>query len=254
MIYPSILLVLFIYFTLLYVLALLKKNASILDIAWGAGFVLIAWISFFNSDTSLGLLVTMLVTLWGGRLTYHIYKRNAGKAEDSRYQKFREDWGSNFALRAYFQLFLGQGLLMYLIAQGYLYINLHGEMKFPAMVFIGLCIWIIGFYFESVGDAQLKKFLQKPENKGKIMNQGLWRYTRHPNYFGEATMWWGIYIIALAVGASWYLIISPLVITVLVRYVSGVPILERAFKDMPGFKEYSEQTSVFFPRRMKKGK
>ncbi|QRN85951.1 DUF1295 domain-containing protein [Clostridia bacterium] len=251
MIYPSILIILLIYFTTIYILSLAKKNASILDIAWGAGFVLVAWISFLTSEVSSGLLVTMLVTVWGVRLTYHIYKRNAGKPEDSRYQKFREDWGSSFAVRSYFQLFLGQGLLLYLIAQGLLHINLQGEVTSQLGQLLGVCIWIIGFYFEATGDAQLKAFLKKPENKGKIMDQGLWRYTRHPNYFGEATMWWGIFVMALAAGASWTVIISPITITVLVRYVSGVPMLERAFKDMPGFKAYSERTSVFFPRRPK---
>ncbi len=245
--YPMIIIVLFVYFTALYFLAQKKANASILDIAWGAGFVLVAWISLFPEVTLVRGWTTLLVTIWGCRLTYHIYKRNVGRPEDFRYQKFRQDWGKNYALRSYIQLFLGQGLFLYLIAQGYLYINTYGVLKNPALMFLGVLVWILGFVFESVGDAQLKAFIRNPANKGKIMDEGLWKYTRHPNYFGEATMWWGIFLIALSAQAPWYTIISPLTITTLVRFVSGVPLLEKSFKDMPGFQEYSERTSIFIP-------
>lgn len=246
MIYPNILLILFIYFSLLYVVAMAIRNTSILDIAWGPGFVLVAWVSLFPDVTLVRAVTTALVTIWGGRLFYHIFRRNVGRPEDFRYRNFRETW-RYFALRAYVQLFLGQAMFLYLIAQGFLYINVYGVLENRGLMWFGVAVWIVGFLFESVGDAQLKAFIKKPENKGLIMDRGLWRYTRHPNYFGEATMWWGIFLIALAAGAPFVVVISPLTITILVRYVSGVPMLEKSFADVPGFEEYKRRTSIFIP-------
>lgn len=247
MIYPTILWLLLILFSSVFLLSILFKNAAILDVIWGASFVLVAWVSLLPNVTPVRLLVTALVSIWGLRLSYHIFLRNRKKPEDFRYQKFRRDWGRLFLVRAYFQLFLGQAMFLYLIAQAYLYVNTYGVLENIYLVVAGLLVWLIGFYFESVGDAQLKAFLANPANKGQVMDQGLWRYTRHPNYFGEATMWWGIFIIALGAGAPWVVIISPLTITILVRYVSGVPLLERSFKDDPAFQEYAERTSIFIP-------
>lgn len=239
----------FVYFLIFFIVALIIKNNSIVDIGWGMGFVLIGISTLFvNQNFSLrSILVTILVTLWGGRLAYHIIKRNWGKPEDFRYAKWRKDWGKWLIPRAFLQVFMLQGFLMLVIASSVIYINYYSESALGILDYLGLGIWLIGYYFEVVGDRQLKDFLAKPENKGKIMKEGLWQYTRHPNYFGEATMWWGIFLIALSVPGSFITIISPLTITVLLLFVSGVPLLERSMQDNPDFQIYMKETNKFFP-------
>lgn len=239
----------FIYFFVFFVVAQIIKNNSIVDIGWGMGFVLIAISTLFvNQNFSLrSIIVTVLVTLWGGRLAYHIIKRNWGRPEDFRYAKWREEWGKWLIPRAFLQVFMLQGFLMLVIASSVVYINYFSNSTLGILDYLGLTIWLIGYYFEVVGDRQLKEFLARPENKGKIMKDGLWQYTRHPNYFGEATMWWGIFIIALSVPGSLITIISPLTITILLLFVSGVPLLERSMKDNPDFQIYMQETNKFFP-------
>ena len=140
-----------------------------------------------------------------------------------------------------------QGLLMIIIASPVIFINYSTQPGLQLFDFIGLAVWLTGFYFESVGDAQLARFIKNPAHKGKIMKYGLWRYTRHPNYFGEATMWWGIYIFALSIPQGFWFVISPLTITFLLLFVSGVPMLERKFADNPEFQNYARVTPKFFP-------
>jgi len=245
---PSVVII-FIYFTIFFIIAQIIKNNSIVDIGWGLGFVLIALYTFFFSEiiTAKNILVTLLVLVWGSRLFYHILKRNWGKPEDFRYAKWRKDWGKWLFIRGFFQIFMLQGLLMLIIASPIIFINDSHQMGLHLLDYLGALIWITGYFFESIGDYQLAQFIRKPENKGKIMKYGLWRYTRHPNYFGEATMWWGIYVISLSLPNSFWLIISPLTITILLLYVSGVPMLEKKFADDPKFQEYARETSKFFP-------
>lgn len=244
----------FLYMSLIFIFAWIKKDNSIVDIAWGIGFILIAIITFVSADEFMlrKLLVTTLVIIWGTRLALHIFFRNRGKGEDFRYKQWRKSWGKWFRVRSFFQIFMLQGLLLLLIVYPVILIN-HAEKKDLIILdFIGLFIWLIGFFFETVGDYQLKKFKQHPENKGKIMTLGLWKYTRHPNYFGETTMWWGIFLIALAVKNGWTAIISPLLITFLILKVSGVTMLEKKYLDNPDFIEYAKKTSAFFPWFVKK--
>ncbi len=247
--HTEIIAILFVYFTAIFLLAMAIRNAAILDIFWGAGFVLVAWVSYpgFADAGVAATLSVVFVTVWGTRLTVHILRRNWKKPEDFRYQEFRRQWGRLYPLRAYVQLFLGQGLFMYLISLGFLWIHIHGMRQHGALVVLGAVVWGIGFLFEAVGDAQLRSFLRQPENRGRILQDGLWRYTRHPNYFGEATLWWGIFLMALGTGAPLYTVISPLTITILVRFVSGVPMLEKSFSTVEGYAEYQARTPIFFP-------
>lgn len=240
---------LLVYFSAVFLLALVLRNASILDIFWGAGFVLVAWVSHPGlADAGWPQNLSLVfVTLWGIRLTAHILRRNWRKPEDFRYQEFRRQWGRLYPLRAYVQLFLGQGLFLYLISLGFLWIHTHGSLRSAFLVGAGALVWGIGFGFEAIGDAQLRAFLRRPENRGRILQEGLWRYTRHPNYFGEATLWWGIFLMAWGMGAPLYTLLSPLTITILVRLVSGVPMLEKSFASVPGYAAYQARTPIFFP-------
>jgi steroid 5-alpha reductase family enzyme len=231
-----------------FILSIVKKRNDIADIAWGLGFILISWLGLYLSNTSLrGLFVNLLVTIWGMRLALHIYKRNVNKHEDYRYAAWRKDWGKWFFLRSYIQVYLLQGLFLYLIIQPVIFIHNQPSNVFGIFDLIGLFVWGIGFYFESTGDAQLKTFISNPANKGKLMETGLWRYSRHPNYFGEVTQWWGIFIIALSLPNALITIIGPLTITILILFVSGVPLLEKKYAGRPDFEAYKRRTSIFFP-------
>lgn len=233
----------------LFLLALLKKDNSIVDIAWGMGFIMIALFNFFIQPgfTPRQLLVTLLITIWGIRLVIYIYSRNRGKKEDFRYAQWRRDWGKYWVIRSFFQVFMIQGFFMVTIA--YPVIILHYDVKpyFTWIDKLGLLLWIIGFYFEAVGDLQKTCFKVNPENKGKIMKTGLWKYTRHPNYFGESAMWWGIFLIMLNVPNGWLAVFSPAIITILLLGVSGIPLLEKKHENNKKYQEYAKRTSIFLP-------
>lgn len=241
--------------TLLWLLSLPLKNSSIVDIFWGTGFVITAWVYFaFTPDGFMlrKLLIASLVTIWGLRLSIYILLRNWGKPEDFRYQKWREENGSQWWWRSFFKVFLLQGLLLWVIS-----IPLLAAQWRPApdhltfFDFLGLGLWLIGFFFEAVGDYQLARFKADPQNKGKVLDRGVWRYTRHPNYFGDSAQWWGYYLIAVAAG-GWWTIYSPVLMTFLLLRVSGVALLEKTLETRPAYKEYIEKTSPFipwFPRR-----
>ena len=244
----------FVFFHMLswYIISLILKRNDVVDIAWGLGFINLAWASLYISGFSeRGLLATILVTIWGLRLAWHIYLRNRGKSEDYRYQAWRKEWKFFYA-RSFFQIYMLQGLLMYLIAVPVMYINTLPVLGIGLLDIVGVCIWIIGFYFESTGDSQLKKFISNPNNKGKIMNTGLWRYSRHPNYFGEVTQWWGIFFLAISLPYGFATIIGPLTITTLILFVSGIPLLEKKREGRPDWEEYKKKTSIFFPLPQKK--
>lgn len=241
--------VLFAYMTFWFVVSLLFKRNDVADVAWGLGFVLMAWTSFFLSSglDIRGLLVCVLVSIWGLRLALHIYNRNKGKAEDYRYLAWRREWGNWFYLRSYLQVYLLQGFFLFLIVLPVLLINASTGPVLSALDAVGVAVWLVGFYFESVGDAQLARFIKNPENKGKLMQSGLWAYTRHPNYFGEATQWWGIWLIALSVPNGWMGVIGPITITFLLLKVSGIPLLEKKMAENPAFAEYKRRVSIFLP-------
>lgn len=242
------------YMTGWFFLALLKKRNDVADIAWGLGFFLIAVLTFYNTGPAIdrGLIATLLVAIWATRLSVHIYLRNRIKKEDYRYKAWREQWGKWFYLRTFFQVFVLQGFFMLLIVSPVVIINIYRGNALNIIDLLGIGIWTLGFYFEAVGDWQLSRFIKNPVNKGKIMQAGLWKYTRHPNYFGEVTQWWGVWIIALSVPYGWIGIIGPLTITFLILKVSGIPLLEKNMSNNPLFQEYKKKTSIFFPLPPKK--
>ncbi len=247
--YITLALVLFVYMSLWFVFSLIKKRNDVADIAWGLGFVLMAWTSLFlSNDFGLrSVLINILVSIWGLRLAWHIHTRNKGKTEDYRYEAWRKEWGSFFYIRSYFQVYLLQGLLLFLIVSPVLVINKSYNSSVGFLDLIGIAVWLFGFYFEVVGDAQLARFIKNPENKGKLMQSGLWAYTRHPNYFGEVTLWWGVLLVALSVPNGIYAIIGPLTITFLILKVSGIPLLEKKMEENPDFQEYKSRVSMFIP-------
>ncbi|MCF8001194.1 MAG: DUF1295 domain-containing protein [Halanaerobiales bacterium] len=249
-IFVSTLLFILAYFIVFFIIAVIKKNNSVVDIGWGLGFVLASYFVLLNTGNFnfRSIIVTLFVTIWGLRLSYHIYQRNKGKEEDFRYAKWRENW-NYFYIRSFFQIFILQGLLLFLIVSSVININSHAVVSLTIFDFIGIVIWVIGFTFEALGDKQLRDYISKPESEkdGHIMTEGLWKYTRHPNYFGEATMWWGIFIIGLSIPGSWIFIISPITITYLLLFVSGVPLLEEKYADDEEFQEYAKRTNKFFP-------
>lgn len=237
-----------VYMTLWFVVSIIRKRNDVADTAWGMGFFFVSLVPLFlhGLETVQQGLVTLLVCIWGFRLSYHIHKRNKKKGEDPRYLAWRQTW-KWFYTRSFFQIYVLQGFLMLLIVSPVLFINSLPIGYASILLPIGFIIWMIGFTFERNGDKQLKDFLANPENKGKIMDQGLWAYTRHPNYFGEVTQWWGLFVIALTVPFGVWSIIGPITITFLILKVSGVPLLEKGFEGRPGWEEYKKKTSVFIP-------
>ncbi len=232
-----------------YAISLLKKRNDVADVAWGFGFILVAWFAFFVSDYRgwRGGLSAILVTIWGARLARHIHLRNREKAEDARYQAWRKAWGRWFALRSYAQVFLLQGLLTLFIASPIVIANLQPANRVSAFDLAGLAVWLLGFLCEALADRQLASFLKEPSNAGKLMQSGLWRYSRHPNYFGEIAQWWGLWLMALSVPHGWLVLLGPLTITFLIVRVSGIPPLESGMRFHPEFEAYAKRTSPLIP-------
>lgn len=234
-----------IYFSTIFMIAQFLKDNSIVDMAWGPGFMIIAWVNYLLNPTFDRLLIPLLVSLWGTRLFLHIFQRNRGKPEDYRYVAMRKKWGDKQLIKAFTNVFMLQAILNYIV--GFSITNATGSMQNLILVGIGTLLFLAGLSFEAIGDAQLASFIKYRKKPGDVMDEGLWQYTRHPNYFGEAVLWWGIYGVALGYGASYFSIIAPLTITVLVRYVSGVPLLEKRYENNEKFQEYAKKTSVFIP-------
>lgn len=246
-VYAVIALALVVYMSVWFAVACVTHRNDVADIAWGLGFVFMSWIAFLLSEHSMrSLLINLLVTIWGLRLSWHIARRNIKKPEDHRYAVWRQQW-KHFYLRSYAQIFLLQGFFLYIILLPVLFIHTSSSLPLGLLDVCGLIMWGIGFFFESVGDAQLKRFLRDPENRGKIMTSGLWAYSRHPNYFGEVLQWWGIFLFALGIPFGYVTIIGPLLITLLILFVSGVPMLEKKYAGRPDFEVYKQRTSIFFP-------
>ena len=244
--------VVFVYTTLGFVISRILKRNDIADIMWGPGILLVGIVGFLFSDGGvLSVLLLILMTIWGIRLGLRILLRNLKKKEDKRYVELASSWGRWFVLRTYLQVFLLQGLLMIVVGYPALHLAVFGGDVSP-LVYVGFVVWLVGFLFEAIGDYQLDQFLGNKENKGRVMRYGLWKYTRHPNYFGEVTQWWGIFLVVVLVPWGFVAIISPLMITYLILYVSGIPMLEKAFDDNEEFQEYKKKTSPFFPWFVKK--
>jgi len=236
--------------TTLWIVSVVLKNVSIVDMFWGFGFVLINTFYFFNTEpTPAKIILLVLVAVWGLRLSIYLAIRNIGKPEDFRYQEFRKKYGENrYWWISFFQTFLLQGILMFIISLPLLGVNLYSTSRSLSFLdYVGILIWTIGFIFEAGGDIQLARFKANKANKGKVLNTGLWHYTRHPNYFGDSAVWWGFGLFCLSAGSYW-LVAGSVIMTLLIIKVSGVALLEKSLKDQkPQYAAYIEKTSSFIP-------
>lgn len=236
--------------TTLWVISVVLKNVSIVDMFWGLGFVLVNTFYYFNTEaTPAKLILLILVAVWGLRLSIYLAWRNIGKPEDFRYQEFRKKYGEkNYWWISFFQTFLLQGILMAIISLPLLGINLYStSQSLNFFDYLGILVWFVGFIFEAGGDRQLARFKGDKTNKGKVLNTGFWHYTRHPNYFGDSAVWWGFGLICISTGSYWF-VLGSVIMTLLILKVSGVALLEKSLKDQkPEYKEYILRTSSFLP-------
>ena len=234
-----------------WLISVARRNVTIVDSLWGLGFVLIAWLTFSLSDGfwTRKMLIAVLVTLWGLRLSAYLSWRNWGKGEDPRYGLWRAKSGDRFWLVSLFKVFILQALFLWVIA---LVVQVGQLATTPGALiwldFAGITVWAIGFIFESLADWQLARFKSDPANKGRVMDRGLWAYSRHPNYFGEFLVWWGIYLITLATPDGWWTILSPIIVTAVLLKMTGIPLTEQELvRKRPGYSEYIKRTSAFVP-------
>lgn len=240
------------YFSFWFFIAAYKKRFDLADIAWGGGFITIALAAIYMNWESLiyypQLLTTVLVIVWGLRLGLHIYARNKGKHEDSRYVELRKKWKGSVLLNAYFRVFIVQALLLFIVALPILATAAATDFNNSDFLLgLGFTIWLIGFIVESVADWQLSQHIKSTTSKKKVMDKGLWSWSRHPNYFGEVCVWWGIWLISLSINPVWWSIIGPLTLTGLILFVSGIPLLEKKYARDKHYQEYARRTSKFIP-------
>ena len=237
-------------FAVLWGVSLLLKNAGIVDIFWGPGFVVVGVfyaVSAPGAPTFRGLVVLALVTVWALRLALYIGVRNAGAGEDFRYRKWREESGGNFWWISFFKVFLLQAVVLWVVSSPLRLAHLAGSRPIGIIGGLGLVLWCCGFVYETVADWQLKRFKKDPLNAGRVMRSGLWSLSRHPNYFGEAVLWWGIALVTLPV-AGWLSLIGPLMMTFLLLKVSGVALLDSAMVERrPDYADYIASTPAFVP-------
>jgi steroid 5-alpha reductase family enzyme len=225
-----------------------RRNVNIVDSLWSLKFLLAATVyaALTPSLSERAVLMLTLVTLWALRLAEHITWRNRGEGEDQRYQTIRRNNEPNFVFKSLYIVFGLQAMLAWIISLPLL-AAIHGNAALGPLDIAGIGLWVVGMVFETLGDTQLARFKADPKNKGKVMDRGLWRYTRHPNYFGEACLWWGYFLIALSAG-GWWSVVSPLLMTLLLLKVSGVALLEKTITERrPAYREYIARTPAFFP-------
>jgi steroid 5-alpha reductase family enzyme len=239
-----------------WLLSLAVHNASIVDIIWGLGFVAVGWTvrSRIVGNPDRQQLLAAMTTIWGLRLAVYLFVRNHGHGEDYRYRAMRKKWGSRFAPISLVTVFAVQGTLMWIVSLPIQLGQVDTAPDLGLMAWIGIAAWVVGLIFEGVGDAQLARFKGSPANAGKVMDRGLWRYTRHPNYFGDACVWWGIGLVAAETSTGRWGLIGPAVMTLLLRRVSGVTLLEKSLvKRRQGYDSYVARTSPFIPLPPKRG-
>lgn len=250
MIYIQTAIITLCFFSVWFVICVWQKNYGLVDVAWGLGMSVIGIFLLLVYKPNLQITISIgLIVIWGLRLSIYLGKRNWGKPEDYRYVNMRKRWGNSFPLiKAFINVFLLQGILQYIMMFSSILSVANNNPKIlyiPGIV--GVIIALIGLFFESIGDYQLKKFKEESTNKGKLMTQGLWSITRHPNYFGEVIFWWGVYIASYQGINSIIGIISPLLITILINYVSGIPLLERKYSIREDYIEYAKVTPRLIP-------
>jgi len=242
--------------TMVWILSLRRRDASIVDIAWGSGFVLVAWAVLVAASPrrAVDWVLPCLVTFWGLRLSGYLAWRNHGQPEDYRYRQMREKWGDAFWWVSLLTVFGLQGVVMWVVSLPIQTGIGRDGAAASWLTLLGVVLWAIGFCFEAVGDWQLARFKSNPSNKGVVLDKGLWRYTRHPNYFGDFLVWWGLFSVAWSLGAPWWTVVSPATMSVLLMYVSGVTLLEKSLTAAkPTYQTYVQQTNAFFPGPPKRG-
>ncbi len=245
----TLILVVWLYMTAWFIVSVIQSRNDVADVAWGLWFVMISWLSYWLAQvhTWQWLLINIFVTVWWIRLAWHIFNRHRHKPEDARYGVWRSAWNKKwFYVRSYFQVFILQWVLLFLVSLPVLLINANQTIQSRGLFFLGVIIWLFGFFFEMIADSELQNFLKHPENRGKLMQTGLWKYSRHPNYFGEVVLWWWVGIVSLSTQEPWGLLWS-LTITILILFVSWVPLLEKKYAWRPDFEAYKKKTSIFFP-------
>jgi steroid 5-alpha reductase family enzyme len=237
------------FLTLVWVVSLIRKDASIVDPFWSLTFITLGATYRFASDTDYGArpaIVLGLLVIWGVRLSAYLFWRNAGKGEDYRYQAMRERQGPRFPIKSLFTVFWLQAILAWIVSIPLL-AAVDGTNALGVFDYLGMAFWAIGLFFEAAGDFQLARFKANPANQGKVMDRGVWRYTRHPNYFGDFMVWWGFFLFALGAG-GWWSFFGPLLMSVLLMRVSGAALLEKKLgKSRQGYEEYIRTTNGFFP-------
>jgi steroid 5-alpha reductase family enzyme len=239
-----------------WLVSVVRRDASIVDIVWGLGFVVVSWVlvASLEADRPRQFLLAGLTTVWGLRLAGYLARRNLGKGEDFRYQSMRRRWGARFPVVSLVTVFGLQGVIMWIVSLPLQYGSADPDPGIGPVAVMGIMVWLVGLVFETVGDAQLARFKADPANAGKVMDRGLWSLTRHPNYFGDSMVWWGIGIVAAETGSGVIGLAGPLVMMFFLMRVSGVPMLERSLmKRREGYAEYAARTSAFFPRPPRAG-
>lgn len=234
-----------------WLLSLAMRDVSIVDSLWSLFFLLAVLVYAVTAAAGpRTILLISLVAVWAVRLAGYLTWRNWGEPEDRRYQAIRERNQPGFAWKSLYLVFGLQAILAWIIAMP-LFAGISSAEQLTALDYAGVALWVFGFGFETVGDWQLARFKANPANRGRVLDSGLWRYTRHPNYFGEATLWWGFYLIALA-GGGWWTVFAPLLMTLLLLKVSGVSLLEQDIHERrPAYRDYIARTNAFIPGRRK---
>ena len=238
-----------------WVVSLVLRDASVVDPVWPLAFIAVAITALIagSGDEGRRILIACVVAIWGARLSIHLLVRNAGKEEDFRYAAMRAKRGHRFWLTSLVTVFLLQGLLVWVVS---LPVQLSAIPDRPLgwLAIVGAIMWAIGVVFETIGDTQLMRFKANPGSRGQVLNTGLWRYTRHPDYFGDFLVWWGIFLIAAESGAGAWGVAGPLLMTLLLVKVSGAGLLEKDIAvRRPGYADYVRRTSGFIPRPPKRG-
>ena len=224
------------------------KDVSIIDIVWGPGFIVVSWVTVLAVQAEgIKMLPAVLATIWGLRLGGYLAFRNHGKPEDARYATMRNKHGDWFWWISLLTVFGLQAVVMWIVSLPLQTVG-QGDADYPVLRLVGVLLWLVGVIFEAVGDAQLAHFKSNPGNQGNVLDRGLWRYTRHPNYFGDFCVWWGLYCVALSCGALWWSAIGPAIMTVFLIKFSGVGLLEKSLRrSKPGYEDYVTRTNAFFP-------
>jgi steroid 5-alpha reductase family enzyme len=230
--------------------SLRRRDASIVDCVWGLGFAVVSWVAYgcATERSGVSMLLPVLTSVWGVRLSAYLTWRNHGKPEDYRYRAMREKWGESFPLVSLITVYGLQGVVMWIVSLPVQVGAVSATHVTTPLLVAGIGMWAIGLGFETIGDWQLKRFKSNPENQGRVLDTGLWRYTRHPNYFGDALVWWGLFLVGYSTSGAWWSVVSPIVMTILLMKVSGVTLLEESLrKTKSGYESYVARTNAFFP-------